>query len=329
MQTPADHAIRRQGVTGPAAADSTGRGGSAGGYRERVLSTALKPRWLAVLALVLLVATGMARLGQWQWDRAQEQGRLQTVRAAASRPQVPLTSLLAPQQSFTNQVTDRPVTVRGRWDPAHQLLVADRYLSDQRGWWVLTPLVIDQVAGGTSGTSGAAGAIAVVRGWVPSAQDAAAAPSALPAGPVELAGVLRPGEPPIDRDPGVGSGLPDGQIDGVDLTQLVRRWPYRLITGYLVMTQQRPAPAGAGLRVVPPTAPGSRSLAWQNLSYAVQWFVFAGFGLFMWWRLVRDDHRGRLRGYGTAASGARNTSDDDHDASELTAPEPVPDRGAP
>jgi surfeit locus 1 family protein len=278
----------------------------------------MRPRWLALLALVLVLASGMARLGQWQWDRAQEQGRRQNERAATSRPAVPLSSLLRPQQSFTNQVSDRPVTVTGRWDPSHQLLVADRYLSDQRGWWVLTPLVIDD--------GPIAGAVAVVRGWVRSAQDAAASPGMLPSGPVDLSGVLRPGEPPIDREPGVGSGLPDGQIDGVDLTQLVQRWPHRLITGYLVVTEQRPAPTGAALSAVPPTAPGSRSLAWQNLSYALQWFLFAGFGLFMWWRLVRDDHRGRLRRSGTATAGPRDTADGEEHG---TAPEPVPDRGAP
>jgi hypothetical protein len=46
---------------------------------------------------------------------------------------------------------------------------------------------------------------------------------------------------------------------------------------------------------VPPTAPSNRALAWQNMSYAVQWFIFAGFLFLIWFRLVRDDHLGRLR----------------------------------
>jgi len=114
-----------------------------------------------------------------------------------------------------------------------------------------------------------------------------------------------------------------------------------------VLTGQQPAPTGAGsgvaavaLRAVPPTSPGSRSLAWQNLSYAVQWFVFAGFGLFMWWRLVRDDHRGRLHRPANPVPGApppdaRDTPDDevpgassdpDQDSDQDSAA--VPDRGA-
>jgi hypothetical protein len=36
-------------------------------------------------------------------------------------------------------------------------------------------------------------------------------------------------------------------------------------------------------------------LDWRNLAYAVQWWLFAAFGVFMWWRVVRDDHELRSR----------------------------------
>jgi len=256
-----------------------------------VLRTALKPRWLVLLVLALGLATVMAGLGQWQLDRARENSRRETVQAAASRPAVPLTELLAPRRSFTNAQADRPVTVTGRWDAAHQLLVDGRYLDGVRGWWVLTPLVLDDGS-----------AVAVVRGWVPSPTDPAADPGAVGGGDVQVAGVLRPGEPPVDREPGAGTGLPPGQLDGVDLTQLVQRWPQKLYTGYVVLTGevaaqvagQAPAAATAVPRLVPPTAPSNQSVAWQNLSYALQWFVFAVFLLLLWYRLVRDDHLGRL-----------------------------------
>jgi cytochrome oxidase assembly protein ShyY1 len=250
-----------------------------------VLRTALKPRWLALLVLALVLATGMAFLGQWQLDRARENGRQEAVQAGQARPAVALDELLKPRQTFTNGDADRPITATGRWDRAHQLLVADRYLAGERGWWVLTPLVLDD-----------GGAVAVVRGWVPSPDDPAASVDRLPPGDadVDVEGVLRPAEPPIDRKPGAGTGLPPGQIDGVDLTRLVQQWPQRLYTGYVVLTADRPAPQPAGPRLVPPTAPFNQTLAWQNLSYAVQWFVFAGFLLALWYRLVRDDHLGRL-----------------------------------
>jgi surfeit locus 1 family protein len=256
------------------------RSGGLAGYGDRVLRTACKPRWLALLALALLLASAMAWLGNWQLTRAREQSRARAIEAAENRPAVELTSLLKARQSFTNAAADRPITVSGRWDGAHQLLVAERYLDDRRGYWVLTPLVLPDDS-----------AVAVVRGWVPSPSDPAAAPDRLPTGPVSLAGVLRPSEPPIDRLPGETAGLPAGQVDGVDLTQLVQLWPAKLITGYVILTSQEPAPAGAALTVVPATAPSNDAVAWQNLSYAVQWFVFAGFMVFLWLRLVREDFR--------------------------------------
>lgn len=281
-------------------------------YGELVLRTACKPRWLALLTLALVLASLMAWLGNWQLTRAREQSQARAIEAAENRPAVELTSLLRARQTFTNAAADRPVTASGTWDGARQVLVAERYLDDRRGWWVLTPLVLPD-----------ASAVAVVRGWVPSADDPAADPARLPAGPVAVAGVLRPSEPPIERRPGETSGLPDGQIDGVDLTQLVQRWPAKLITGYVVLTAQQPAPGAPGLVPVPPTAPSNRSVAWQNLSYAVQWFVFAGFMVFLWWRLVRDDHRTALPGADVAGDRSGDTPAGTPSRTSSPVPSPV------
>ena len=38
---------------------------------------------------------------------------------------------------------------------------------------------------------------------------------------------------------------------------------------------------------VPPLPVGA--INWHNLFYAVEWVVFAGFAIFFWYRLVRDD----------------------------------------
>lgn len=48
----------------------------------------------------------------------------------------------------------------------------------------------------------------------------------------------------------------------------------------------------APLRPVPPVAPSGTGLdlkAFQNLGYTGEWFVFAGFVVFMWFRLVRRE----------------------------------------
>ncbi len=247
-----------------------------------MLRTALRPRWLALLVLVLVAVTAMARLGEWQLSRARNPGGQPQQGQAAPAP-VPLSSLLAARQTFPAGAADRRVTATGEWDGGRQLLVAGRTLEGARGLWVLTPLRLPDGS-----------AVPVVRGWVPAAGDPAASPDRLPAGPVDVQGVLRPTEPAADRPPGRQAGLPAGQVDRVAGTELVQRWPYPLLTGFVILTGQDPAPAGAAPRAVPGDPPVTEELDLRNLSYALQWWLFAAFGLYMWWRVVRDDHLGRL-----------------------------------
>jgi cytochrome oxidase assembly protein ShyY1 len=251
-----------------------------------VLRTAFRPRWLALLVLVLLAATAMSLLGQWQLDRARSQSgtaQREAERARAAQAPVELASVLAARQTFPAAAVGRSVLVTGRWDGARQVLVPDRAQDGRTGFWLLTPLRRDDGSG-----------VPVVRGWVPTADDpAVAAPSG--SGPVQLTGTLHPAEPPADREPGQGTGLPAGQLAAVSVVDLLDRWPYPLITGYLLLTGQQPP--GAGSAPAPAQLPaGEPGLALRNLSYAVQWWLFAAFGLFFWYRLVRDDHRGRLTG---------------------------------
>jgi cytochrome oxidase assembly protein ShyY1 len=243
-----------------------------------VLRTALRPRWLALLVVVLVAATGMAFLGQWQLERARQRGA-----AAAARDQAPVRpveEVLTARRTFPGKAAGARVEARGEWDPGRQVLVAGRELAGRTGFWVVTPLRLADSS-----------AVAVVRGWVATPSDPAAA---APSGTVTVTGRLEPAEPPARRAPGEGSGLPEGQLDRLAATELIARWPYPLLTGYLVAESQRPPAAAPAPRPVPQPAPRT-GLAWQNLSYAVQWWAFALFGLFFWWRLVRDDHAGTLR----------------------------------
>jgi cytochrome oxidase assembly protein ShyY1 len=262
-----------------------------------VLRTALKPRWLALLAVVLAAAAVMARLGEWQLDRARQKGERERQAAAAAQPPVPVEQLLPVGTAFPVSAVDRRVTARGRWDARSQLLVPGRRLGDATGLWVLTPF---RLADGS--------AVAVVRGWVPDAGSAPSGPTALPTGDVELAGVLRPSEPVDDLRPGAVADAPRGQVPVVAAALLAQVWPYPLADGYVVQTSASPA-AADNLRRVPTEIAGG--LAFQNLSYALQWWLFSAFGLFFWWRLVRDDHRGTLRPGAPAAGAGPPVGDDE------------------
>ncbi len=257
--------------------------------------TALRPRWLALLALVLVMASGMAWLGNWQLARAREQGSA-AQRARVAVPPVPLTEALAAQTRFPSGLVDRPVTVSGTWDGARQLLLPGRWREGREGYWVLTPLALADGA-----------VIGVVRGWTATPDAAtpdAAGPGALPAGEVTVTGVLRPGEESPPYEPGRPPALPAGQLGVIDPVDLMAAWPGRPYAGYVLATYPDGATPPPGLEAVPPAA-GNGKLALQNLSYAVQWWLFAAFGLALWYRLVRDDHRGVLSGAKAAARSGR------------------------
>jgi cytochrome oxidase assembly protein ShyY1 len=254
-----------------------------------------------MLVLVLIAASIMARLGQWQLDRARQNGAEQQRHEQARTP-LQLVSVMQARQTFPDKLGGRPVTVNGTWDAAHQLLVADRRqvttgggdTAGAHGLWVLTPLRL------TDGS-----AVPVVRGWVAQAGDPVAATSAVPTGTVQVSGILMPSEQPDENAKLTDPGPPAGQISQVDVTQLIKVWPYPLYTGFLLLSAQDPAPTGVPTQLVALQA-GDSNLALQNLSYAVQWFLFAGFGCYLWWRLVREDHRGTLgkgKGPGTKSSG--------------------------
>lgn len=239
-----------------------------------MLRTALQPRWLALLGLVLVVVVTFGWLGSWQLDVSQSKAQREALEKIESAPAQPVHDVVAPHTPFTGAMVGRKVTAVGRYDPRGQVLVARRRLGDEVGFWVLTPLVVD----------GSGARLPVVRGFTTS--DSAPPP---PTGPVTIQGPLQPQEGPPD-DP---SPRPKGQLGSVDLSTLVNVWPGELYNGFVFATGESPAPADvtAGqVKRIPPPGPGGEGIVWRNFAYAMQWWIFAAFALYLWWRMVRDDH---------------------------------------
>src|SRR4051812_18424909 len=111
-----------------------------GGYREQVLRTALQPRWLALLAVVLVAATGMVLLGRWQFERAREHGREPVERAQRAQARAvpkPLEQVIQARQTFPKDAVNLRVTATGRWDGDRRVLIPGRRLGGRTGFWVL------------------------------------------------------------------------------------------------------------------------------------------------------------------------------------------------
>jgi len=244
---------------------------------------------VGLLLAFLAAAAVCGALGAWQLDRAHERARLaaaqEQAELEAGGPQ-PLASVLRPQEAFPGMAVGRAVTVRGTYDAAGQLYVPGRTLDGHDGYLVLTGLrVSDDGSGGTSWADlSGPPVLPVVRGWSPTIEQARAA--APPSGTVSLTAYLQAAEAAGEAPSA------DGTIQMISSAQLLDAWGGPIYSGYAVVATSDPAQA-AGLAPLPrPTIEGGDGLNLQNLFYALEWWIFAGFAVALWLRMVRDEARG-------------------------------------
>jgi cytochrome oxidase assembly protein ShyY1 len=233
---------------------------------RRFWAVARRPRWIAALLLCLGIAAGFAGLGQWQLSRSVENADLAD--APDSEVAVPLASIAEPQTEVTQPQLGRRVTVEGTIVPGDFTVLTGRNNGGAAdGAWLVAHLVTD---------GGATLAIAV--GWADDPEAAAAAEGA--AGPRVLEGRYLPSEAPIESD------FEAGERSALAVAELINIWPDATPAygGYLVLDDAWP-----GLEPIYSPAP-SRELSYNllNLFYALEWAIFAGFAIYLWYRLVRD-----------------------------------------
>ncbi|MFE9442883.1 SURF1 family protein [Streptomyces sp. NPDC006602] len=234
----------------------------------------LTPRWWGINVFVLLAIPFCIFMGSWQLSRFEDRmqdGRTVSAEAASGRQEAarPLAGLLPVDKATSGRL----VTATGRYD--RQLLVPDRELDGKNGYYVLTLLRTDDGK-----------ALPVVRGWLPGDADAAKAPAA-PGGEVTVTGALQASETPGSDGVSAQGGLPAGQTAAISAASLVNLVPYGVYDAWVTL-----AAADSGMTAVPAAAPPDTGLdlkAFQNLGYTGEWFVFAGFVVFMWFRLLRRE----------------------------------------
>lgn len=244
---------------------------------------------IAVLASILFV-----RLGFWQLDRHAEKREAAALREARlAEPPVSLATLLEQEEMGPagEGIEWRRVALRGRWDPAGEVLIRNRVLNGRPGVHVVTPLVLDPE--GRTSTAAASeveisAELLVLRGWM-------AAPDAMTPGPIAppartgrndepLIGVIR-----TSRDGAGGPMLLSGEgaerrpsFAAIDVAAIERSAEdsasYLPVFVQLLPEEKElmrsPMEAGTLIRV-PLPEPGSG----PHLAYAVQWFFFAAISL--------------------------------------------------
>jgi hypothetical protein len=78
-----------------------------------------------------------------------------------------------------------------------------------------------------------------------------------------------------------------GERSALAVSQFVNDWDDfdgRVYAGYVVADT---APEGLDTIFAPPPE-REVTLNWLNVFYAVEWAIFAGFAIYLWYRLVRD-----------------------------------------
>jgi surfeit locus 1 family protein len=217
---------------------------------------------LAVVVLAACIIAGLWQLGVY--DSHQNHERAESRKVAT----VPLAKLWGPDQPFEGRLNHRPVAIEGRFAPAaEQIWVTGKRQDGRVGSWLLAPVF---VGGGND-------ALLVVRGWAP----AVTTPPAVPDGPVTIRAVLERGD--------VGGASFDPatrKIGSVRIPALTNELPYDLYSGYAISSTPS---VSAGLDLAtPPSVDVSWTVGLRNLAYALQWWVFGAFAIFMWWRIVTE-----------------------------------------
>ncbi len=235
-----------------------------------------------LLALVCVsIAAGM---GLWQYDAWQTRRAAERVDLTQADP-LPIDEVIGADDPFPTAGLGRPVTVRGVFLPEATVLVSDREGAGGddgvAGDWLVTPLTVGPAS---------APAVPVVRGWLPAGADPASLPAA-PEGEVEVTGWLQPPEA------GTGEiGEPDDVVlPRLRIADLVQRVDQDLYGAYVVAEEPLAPDVAAGLAAatLDQLPQASRFTGLRNILYAIEWWVFAAFAAFVWFRHVRDATRER------------------------------------
>jgi cytochrome oxidase assembly protein ShyY1 len=240
----------------------------------------LRPQWIGMLLLCLLVAGIFAWLGQWQLSRAVDTdppppGATEVVR--------PLEDVAAPGEYLPEPLVGQRVTVEGFWMPGDFLIVESRFNDDVEGYWVTGQL---RIAGTAEPVS-----VAVALGWAPTRDEAQAAAeqldreaSAPVKTPTTVTGRLISDEGPVpprhDADPQMLTRMSPAALLGQwhDVEGLDVYRPY-------IASQEAPSPL---VDISSPAPDEGSTVNWLNIFYAAEWAIFAGFAFYLWYRLARD-----------------------------------------
>lgn len=222
---------------------------------------ATRPKWIGALLLSLLVAAIFAALGQWQLDRAFTKDDPRTNTSNSSLAVV-----------SKNLITD----------PQHIYIVDGRIQNGITGYWVL---MNSHDANMVSTT--------LALGWVEKLKDAEELRTQLShlvqaEAFLKISGYPLPAEGPKPVD-----AAKPYLLHSVSLAQLINLYSpevaIKSAPEYLALSANSVQFSDERLKPIEVTYRDVEKINWLSAFYFLEWMLFAGFAVFLWWRLVKDE----------------------------------------
>ena len=228
---------------------------------------------VAIGAVTLAALAVCIVLGMWQWSRAEATGA-----SVAPQPRVPLAEVLAPA-SPAGQAISRQVSVTGTWAEADAVLIAGRQVDGQDAVLLVRALLVDADATGT----GQPATLPVLVGWRPASSPVGPDPGP---GSVVVTGYVRAPEQATPASGTDGEAIP-GAVwnDTISPSELAQTWQSPLYSAVLSSYE-----GSESWEPLPPP-PTERTLNIRSVMYALEWWIFGAFALFVGVRAMRDNGR--------------------------------------
>jgi hypothetical protein len=248
---------------------------------------ARRPKWIFGLFLALAVAAAFALLGQWQLERS----FTEVVTEDLSQAPLVLIDSEKPGAPLTPTAANKRVKAELFLDTQNVFIVANRLQRTDNqvvsGYWVIANSGVLLKDGDSTAS------LSVGIGFAESLSVAETARVELMDSIQAQAFLEQTGRYLQTEGPEV---LPDPTkpylLQSFSLAQLVNLYEgpsVESLAGFMVLDSD----PGFGLEaiVIAPPEAGTQ-VNWLTLFYALEWALFAGFAVFLWWRLVEDQ---RLR----------------------------------
>ena len=237
----------------------------------------LNPRWLGLLAFVIVFGAVCFQLGMWQFHRLENRlDRNDVISAHFKADPVPLDVAAPVGTTIDASLEWTRVTLRGTYDSANAVSVKFTTRDAAPGVDVVVPMRLDD------GT-----AVLVNRGWMEAANSNQRPElPAAPSGDVTVEGWLRQD----NKAGGDAVRVFDGQVRAIDSTGLAEFVPYDLRDGYVNAQSESPT-AAEPLAVEPEPELGQG----VHFFYALQWWFFGLLGVTGYLWFARSEARDRRK----------------------------------